>query len=108
MLRKARIGSEADAQRLMAAFRRIPRRPDYGYRESSEPADLLKLMRGAERVPHPPERELLERLQGAWTGRAAGCMLGKPVEMWTAAKIKAASGLSRTMRITAAIMVRSV
>ncbi|MFM2091751.1 MAG: hypothetical protein RLZZ127_2240, partial [Planctomycetota bacterium] len=28
----------------------------------------------------PDEAELLDRLHGAWTGRAAGCALGKPVE----------------------------
>ena len=30
--------------------------------------------------PVPQERELLDRLHGAWLGRAAGCLLGKPVE----------------------------
>ena len=29
----------------------------------------------------PSEAELLDRLHGAWTGRAAGCALGKPVEL---------------------------
>lgn len=28
-----------------------------------------------------PAEELLDRFHGAWTGRAAGCALGKPVEM---------------------------
>lgn len=30
---------------------------------------------------HPDDDELLDRLHGAWTGRAAGCALGKPVEL---------------------------
>jgi ADP-ribosylglycohydrolase len=29
----------------------------------------------------PTETELLDRLHGAWTGRAVGCALGKPVEL---------------------------
>jgi hypothetical protein len=28
----------------------------------------------------PGDRELVDRLHGAWTGRAVGCALGKPVE----------------------------
>ncbi len=30
---------------------------------------------------HPTDDELLDRFHGAWTGRAAGCALGKPVEL---------------------------
>ena len=33
----------------------------------------------------PSERELVDRLHGAWTGRATGCALGKPVEIVGAA-----------------------
>lgn len=29
----------------------------------------------------PKEKDLLEKLHGAWTGRAYGCALGKPVEL---------------------------
>jgi ADP-ribosylglycohydrolase len=87
-LKKARISSEADAARLMADFRRIKRRPDYGYRETTEHADLLRGLKAAEKMAVPGEKELAERLHGAWVGRAAGCMLGKPVEMWSAPKIR--------------------
>jgi ADP-ribosylglycohydrolase len=37
----------------------------------------------------PGEREVADRLLGAWQGRAAGCLLGKPVEGWAAPKIRA-------------------
>jgi len=90
LLKKTRITSEADAIRLWANFRRISRRRDYGYKEPTEHSELIKGLRNAEKNVHPGEKELLERLQGAWLGRAAGCMLGKPVEMWASPRIKAA------------------
>jgi ADP-ribosylglycohydrolase len=34
-----------------------------------------------------PDDNLLDRIHGAWLGRAAGCALGKPVEGWPKAKI---------------------
>jgi len=89
-IRKSRISTEGDGVRLMAELRRVPRRHDYGYKESTEHADLSRGWRGAERQVHPGEKELAERLQGAWLGRAVGCILGKPVEMWSAPRIKSA------------------
>ena len=46
--------------------------------QPAEWADLARLV-GAATVVRPG-RDLGERLEGAWTGRAAGCVLGKPVE----------------------------
>jgi ADP-ribosylglycohydrolase len=34
------------------------------------------------------EEQLADKVLGAWIGRAAGCMLGKPVEGWTRADIR--------------------
>ncbi|MEU7005952.1 ADP-ribosylglycohydrolase family protein [Streptomyces sp. NPDC046332] len=34
----------------------------------------------AQREDHPEDRPLRDRLHAAWLGRAAGCLLGKPVE----------------------------
>ena len=36
----------------------------------------------------PSGDALLDRLHGAWLGRAAGCLLGKPVENWTREAIR--------------------
>jgi len=90
-LRKAKVRGEADAQRLWTGYRRLPRRPDYGYREPADHADLLRLLRTGLKIGiRPAEKDVADRLHGAWLGRAAGCMLGKPVEGWTAARIKTA------------------
>ena len=35
-----------------------------------------------------PPSELRDRLLGAWLGRCAGCLLGKPVEGWTAEQVR--------------------
>ena len=58
----------------------------------SEPSDLESIR--AERPDGPrrvavnlTEAETLDRIHGAWLGRAAGCTLGKPVEKWTKAMI---------------------
>lgn len=56
-------------------------RADYKY---NEPSDLKQIK--ALRIPHEFEKKdfdeetLRKKLLGAWTGRAVGCLLGKPVE----------------------------
>ena len=56
-------------------------RADYKYNEPSELKEIKAL-----RTPHefekcvPDEEMLKKKLLGAWTGRAVGCLLGKPVE----------------------------
>ncbi len=43
----------------------------------------------SEPQPLPDREELLRRIQGAWLGRCAGCVLGKPVEGWKRTDIQA-------------------
>jgi ADP-ribosylglycohydrolase len=46
-----------------------------------EPDDVDEILAQADPVPaRAPGRELADRIRGAWLGRAAGCVLGKPVE----------------------------
>lgn len=56
-------------------------RSDYSY---NEPCDLegIKALRQAHefRETMPDDETLRKKLLGAWTGRACGCLLGKPVE----------------------------
>ena len=74
--------TEEAASKIWSALSNLP--PDPGLR-AAEPDDLdaIRALRPA--GPRslgwkPSGSELLERMHGAWTGRAVGCALGKPVE----------------------------
>lgn len=56
-------------------------RPDYKYNEPSK-LEEIKALRNAYdyKAVMPDEEALRRKLLGAWTGRACGCLLGKPVE----------------------------
>ncbi len=58
-----------------------PIREGYEYVEPSDYAEILKL-RDKFKLPKKKlgKRELEKKLHGAWMGRVAGCLLGKPVE----------------------------
>lgn len=73
--------------------------PDYPYVEPSDLDGIRKLRRSAEHSYSLGDRihTLDERIYGAWLGRCAGCLLGKPVEGWSAERIERymkAAGLS--------------
>ncbi len=70
------------AQDLFAAIPKLPAARGY---EFVEPSDLAGIRKQRPRAPKTPQfrmtdRALLDRLHGAWLGRCAGCLLGKPVE----------------------------
>lgn len=52
---------------------------DYSYNEPSGLENIRKLSHGAQELPKPGQ-DLRNRIHGAWLGRIAGCLLGKPVE----------------------------
>ncbi len=67
---------------LQDALAGLPQRADFAY---DEPSDLasIKAARppgGAGEAAVPPDLD--DRILGAWLGRCAGCLLGKPVEGW--------------------------
>ncbi|WP_020666016.1 ADP-ribosylglycohydrolase family protein [Amycolatopsis nigrescens] len=66
-LRELARGLLDELDRLTAALRSTEELDPAGW---TEPPPL----------PVPAEEALLDRLHGAWLGRAAGCLLGKPVE----------------------------
>lgn len=63
----------------------LPIREDFPYHEPSDlPAIHAERDEGVRRFRMLIcEEDLLDRLYGAWLGRVAGCMLGKPVEGWS-------------------------
>lgn len=56
--------------------------PGYAYKEPDELDEIRKLMPECSRTPRAlPDRDtLFDRVYGAWLGRVAGCLLGKPIE----------------------------
>lgn len=73
------------AQELLDRAQELPTVPDYRY---VEPGDLSEIhderLYGPRRFRSPSlsEQEVYDRFLGAWLGRCAGCLLGKPVEGW--------------------------
>lgn len=80
-----------DAQALMDHVQTLPQRAGYRYIEPSDRAGIravrpripaLKPWRGS-------RAKFLQKLHGGLLGRMGGCMLGKPVEGWRRANIRA-------------------
>ncbi|HHX71348.1 MAG TPA: ADP-ribosylglycohydrolase family protein [Clostridiales bacterium] len=70
------------AESLAELMQKAPMRADYPYFEPSD-LDEIRKHRPADRKTFsaPKNKESLrERIQGAWLGRIAGCLLGKPIE----------------------------
>ncbi len=56
-------------------------RKDYKYNEPSELKEIKALRKPYDFKAVMPDKETLrKKLLGAWTGRACGCLLGKPIE----------------------------
>ena len=78
--------NEAAIKALAAEMARTPIREDFPFEEPSELPAILAASPSAVRPPVlpdlPDDETLTDRLRGAWIGRIAGCLLGKPVEGW--------------------------
>lgn len=82
--------SHQSYRELLALAQGLPRQPEFAY---IEPSCLHGI--GRERPEGPrvlpvslSDEELADRILGAWLGRIAGCMLGKPVEGWSRGDIR--------------------
>lgn len=79
----------AVAERLLDELDAGPREPDPGH------PDRYPELEAARPFPLPvtaPGPDLPDRLHGGWAGRAAGCLLGKPVEKIPRPGIRAIAG----------------
>ncbi len=77
-------------EEFWAAAEHAPMRDDFAYDEPSDWGSICSQVKLVESsAPAPEPAGLADRVHGAWLGRCAGCMLGKPVEGRTRAQIEA-------------------
>jgi ADP-ribosylglycohydrolase len=81
---------------LWAELSSLSIKGDYPYVEPSDLPSILAMRPGGPRNMGVglPREEYLDRVLGAWLGRCVGCVLGKPVEGWTRARIEDYLGLA--------------
>ena len=80
----------AKLDRLWEELVQLTPRPDFPFHE---PSDLEEIRETRPEGPRatgyaPSDEELYDRTYGAWLGRCAGCLLGKPVEGWPRDRIE--------------------
>jgi ADP-ribosylglycohydrolase len=68
---------------LHADLKSLPQRPGWPYEETSTLETIRQARPGAIMLPplYLSPGEIYNKIHGAWLGRAAGCVLGKPLEM---------------------------
>lgn len=73
---------QRQAQYLSDRTQQLPQVQGYAFAEPSDLAGIRRARPQAEREfgLRLSDAELLDRIYGAWLGRCAGCLLGKPVE----------------------------
>lgn len=78
------VEKEKAAKRMMLQLEKSPIRADYPYVEPETLEEIHAVLpETASRCYAVAEEEKQrEKLTGAWTGRACGCLLGIPVESW--------------------------
>ena len=85
------LEQSAEARRgILALLDALPRRADF---RCEEPSDLDGIRAARPEGPRRlnaklGKRLLADRTLGAWLGRAAGCLLGKPCEGWSRERIE--------------------
>lgn len=76
--------TDAEAKVVYDALQSLQIKPDFPYVEPSHLAGIRACRPGpSKRWNVKIDEAMFDRIHGAWLGRIAGCMLGKPVEGWT-------------------------
>lgn len=70
----------AMADALFELICELPVRADYSYQEPSDLPGIRALCDPTPALPPVQTDALYDKMHGAWIGRIAGCLLGKPVE----------------------------
>lgn len=80
---------KAMLERFFAQAARCEPQENFGFHEPSELDGIRAARRRGPRRMELDETQAADRILGAWLGRCAGCMLGKPVEGWKRGEIEA-------------------
>ncbi|KYH41435.1 MAG: hypothetical protein AYL32_005450 [Candidatus Bathyarchaeota archaeon B26-2] len=77
-------------ERLLEETAALTPNPEFPYVEPSSLPEIRRMRpRGPRRLDvNLSESSLLDKIYGAWLGRSAGCLLGKPVEGWSRGEIE--------------------
>jgi len=79
---------EERARAALVGMERVPVGPGFAYDQPVSHAGIVASLPADHRQTYEvDESRLRDRLRGAFTGRAAGCLLGIPVEGWTRERI---------------------
>ena len=82
------VGGDAlHLERLMELVEATTRPAWWPYEEPS--TQELRVAESAAAGPRAAPIDLQARLHGAWLGRCAGCVLGKPIEGWSLSEVRA-------------------
>jgi ADP-ribosylglycohydrolase len=100
-----RLGHNASDQQLEVVYRRLENLSPslaFAYVEPSDLDGIRHLRRegAAKSELNLTDDQLYEKIYGAWLGRCAGCMLGKPTEGWSKQRIQRYLELSRSYPLT--------
>jgi hypothetical protein len=80
---------QAWSDRVWAKLERLPSSDGWAYDEPEGAAAIEAALPGdGTASAHVDPEILLDRIHGAWPGRCAGCVLGRPLEGWPSADIE--------------------
>lgn len=78
--------AEEKALEIYEKLRKLPVDIKYPYEEPESVQDIIRCF-PSETKRKVYQQDLRKKIEGAWLGRTAGCLLGQPVECWMREKI---------------------